>query len=280
MPPGRVVDDHGQVPVALAVGDLVDSDPLQARQQVVRVAAVGDHPGDDVGDGAPRDPQHDRHHAQRGVRGQPRAGVLEQVGALRAGPRPRHVRHHHPVLGAAPPAARRPAGTPSSCRHPGCATVVHRRRRRSPGTAVRQREQRPHRGRLGPHPQHQHLARNRLLALQPGLDLDVDALEDHVLVTETVREYPGHAQRRTPLFVLNLRAVQNVRGTRRCAQIPRSATHYNVTRARPDRESKTRTVPLSSPTTNIEPSFVTATARVAIDAPGTCPKAACPETES
>jgi len=37
-----------------------------------------------------------------------------------------------------------------------------------------------------------------------SLDPDVDALENHVLVTETVREYPGHAQRRTPLFVLNI----------------------------------------------------------------------------
>ena len=37
-----------------------------------------------------------------------------------------------------------------------------------------------------------------------------------VLVTQTGREYPGHAQRRSSFFVLNLESVQNVSRTRRC----------------------------------------------------------------
>jgi len=121
--------------VPLALGDLVDPDPGQPIEQVVGVAAIGHHPGHDRRHGAPADPQQHREHAQCGVRGQPRAGVLERPSVFGARPRPRHVRDHHPVLGAFHPMSRglqvclrRPRPTP---------------RRHTPGHRVPQREQRP-----------------------------------------------------------------------------------------------------------------------------------------
>ena len=99
--PARPVINHdSQIAMSLAIGNLVDADPGQPRQQVVGVAAVGDHPGHDRRHGAPGDAQKHREHAQRRVRGQPRAGVLEQPGVAGARPRPWHVRHHHPMLRA------------------------------------------------------------------------------------------------------------------------------------------------------------------------------------
>jgi hypothetical protein len=52
-----VVDDHGQVSLALLVADLVDPDATQPLQQVELGGLVGRDPGTDPSDGAPRHPQ-------------------------------------------------------------------------------------------------------------------------------------------------------------------------------------------------------------------------------
>ena len=154
-----------------------------------------------------------------------RAGVLERPGVFGARPRPRHMRDHHPIFWAFHPRHRglqirlcgpHIQGPPPPDPVPVPAPrVIPRTPLPTPRTTARLR-------RLGPHRQHQHLGGLRLL-LPRGLGLDRHVLDHHVLVTQTGREYPGHAQRRSSFFVLNPESVQNVSRTRRCAQIPRSA---------------------------------------------------------
>jgi hypothetical protein len=55
-PAAVVVDDDGQVLVVALVGDLVDPDPPQTREQIEPAGGVGPDPGDDRPDGAPGDP--------------------------------------------------------------------------------------------------------------------------------------------------------------------------------------------------------------------------------
>ena len=165
-PAGRVVNHARQVAVPLAVGDFVDADPRQSREQVVGVAAIGDHPGHDRRHGAPGDPQQHREHAQCGVRGQPRAGVLERPGVFGARPRPRHMRDHHAIFWAfharhrglqirlcGPHIQGPPPPDPVPVPAP---RVIPRTPLPTPRTTARLR-------RLGPHRQHQHLGGLRLL---------------------------------------------------------------------------------------------------------------------
>jgi len=46
-PAGVMVDEAGQVPLTLAVGDLIDPDPPQPAQQVPFPGLLSHHPGDD-----------------------------------------------------------------------------------------------------------------------------------------------------------------------------------------------------------------------------------------
>lgn len=102
--PARVViDDHGQVVVALQMRDLVDADPGQAFQRVDAGAALGHHPGDDPPDRHPGDAQQLTDRRLRRLRRQPRRLVLEVAGEPRPVPRPRHRSHRHAMLRAVHP---------------------------------------------------------------------------------------------------------------------------------------------------------------------------------
>jgi hypothetical protein len=63
--PGVVVDDHGQIALALAVGDLVDPDPPQAGEQVGLASGLLRHPLADPPDAALADPHQLRDGAAR-----------------------------------------------------------------------------------------------------------------------------------------------------------------------------------------------------------------------
>jgi hypothetical protein len=98
-----VVDDHGQIPLALLVADLVDPDATQPLQQVDLGGLFGRDPGADPPDGPPCHPEQLRHGDPRSVGGQPRGGVLERAGEPGAVPGPGHRCGDHPVLAAAHP---------------------------------------------------------------------------------------------------------------------------------------------------------------------------------
>jgi len=102
-PAAVVVDDHGQIPLALLVGDLVDPDAAQPLQQVDHRGLLGRDSGADPPDGAPRHPEQLRNGDTRGVGRQPRGGVLERAGEPGAVPGPGNRRGDHPVLPTAHP---------------------------------------------------------------------------------------------------------------------------------------------------------------------------------
>ena len=102
-PASVVVDHHGEVAVALLVGDLVDPDPGQPLQPVAGLLGIGDHAGNDPPHRRPRHPQQLVHRLLGGVDRQPRRGVVERAGMAGAMARPGHAGHHHSVLGAADP---------------------------------------------------------------------------------------------------------------------------------------------------------------------------------
>jgi hypothetical protein len=95
-PAGVVVDHHGQVAMALAVGDLVDADaPQPSRRSMSWPASsatrVTIRPAVRQATPAARRPPPGRWH------GQPRRGVLKRPGEPRSMPRPRHRGDHHPM---------------------------------------------------------------------------------------------------------------------------------------------------------------------------------------
>jgi hypothetical protein len=98
-----VVHDHHQVPMPALERDLINPDPAQAVERVVRRAGVGEHPGDDPADRSPGDAQQLADRGLRRVRDQPRGGVLERGGVPRSMPGPRHLDHRWPVLRAGHP---------------------------------------------------------------------------------------------------------------------------------------------------------------------------------
>ena len=136
-PAGVVVHDHGQVPLALAIGHFVDRDAGQPVEKVDLAGGPGDDPGHDPVHGAKRDP-HERRDCRRGhVRGHPRDTVLERGGEPGTRMRPaRPWRRPHRVQGRSPGTSSRP-GRPRSRPGPGRATGAARRLGRSPGSARR-----------------------------------------------------------------------------------------------------------------------------------------------
>jgi hypothetical protein len=100
-PPGVVVDDHGQVAVALAVGDLVDPDPPQAGEQVEVTPRLYGHPLADPADAAPADPHQLRDGAARRVHRQPGDLLLEGSREARVVPGPGDGADDHAMLRAA-----------------------------------------------------------------------------------------------------------------------------------------------------------------------------------
>jgi hypothetical protein len=98
-----VVDDHGQVAMALAVGDLVDPDLPQAGEQVHLAARLLCHPLADAAHAAPADPHQLGDGAARGVHRQPGDLLLEGAGEARVVSGPGDGADDHAVLGAAHP---------------------------------------------------------------------------------------------------------------------------------------------------------------------------------
>ena len=86
---GVVVDHDGEVLVVALVGDLIDSDPPQAGEQIQVAGGVGPYARDDRADGAPGDPHQLRDRGLRALRGQPGDLLVEQLGVpgAVAGPR-------------------------------------------------------------------------------------------------------------------------------------------------------------------------------------------------
>src|SRR5680860_87272 len=64
---------------------------------------VGDHPGHDRPDRAPRDPQEVTDRGLAAVRNQPSGGLIKGVGVAGVVARPRHLRGDDPMLSAAHP---------------------------------------------------------------------------------------------------------------------------------------------------------------------------------
>jgi hypothetical protein len=100
-----VADDAEQVAVPLAVRDLVDPDPAQARQTVAGAALVlVDDPFQHPSDGRPVDSHQPRHDRLRRIAHEPDAAVLEGAREATARPRERQLLGHHPAARAVEPA--------------------------------------------------------------------------------------------------------------------------------------------------------------------------------
>ncbi|MER3485587.1 MAG: hypothetical protein C4345_06085 [Chloroflexota bacterium] len=98
-----MVDDHGQVALALAVADLVDADPAQMVERIETSALLGGDPGQDPADRQPGDPHQLRDRPLRALAGKPGDLVLEAAREARVVARPRHRRDHHTMPLAAHP---------------------------------------------------------------------------------------------------------------------------------------------------------------------------------
>jgi hypothetical protein len=102
-PAAVVIDDHGQVALALAMRYLVDADPAQPVEQIGVLAGLGGAALADTADRAPRDAHQLRDRGLRGVDRQPHRLILKRLREPRAMPRPRHRAHHHAVATARDP---------------------------------------------------------------------------------------------------------------------------------------------------------------------------------
>lgn len=155
-PAGVVVDDDGDVALALAVRQLVDPDAPQPVEHVPAVSVLGHDPLHDGGHRPLADPKQLRHHRRRRMRRQPAGLVLERPGETGFGSRPWHRRDDHTVDRAThptgisfeerpdrpqvqrppstppPPAVMAPASTPAAraatCPRPRRAYLYHQHR--------------------------------------------------------------------------------------------------------------------------------------------------------
>jgi hypothetical protein len=98
-----VIDDDGQVALALAMRYLVDPDPSQAVQQIAFLLGLGGDTLDDGADGPPRDTHQLGDRGLARVDRQPRHLVLEIAREARVVTRPRDRADHHPVTVTAHP---------------------------------------------------------------------------------------------------------------------------------------------------------------------------------
>jgi hypothetical protein len=96
-PAAVVIDDDGQVALALAVRDLIDPDPLQTGQQVDVALGFGGDALADAADGAPRHAHQLSDRRLGGVDGQPRSLVFERRGEPGVMTRPRDRTDHDTV---------------------------------------------------------------------------------------------------------------------------------------------------------------------------------------
>ena len=99
-----VVGDHGQVAVALAVGDLVHADPVEVPEPA-SVDVLGDHSHHDAGHGLPARAQQLGDGGLVGALGEPRHDVFEVAGDPRPRASPRHRLSADPTAAPAVQAA-------------------------------------------------------------------------------------------------------------------------------------------------------------------------------
>src|SRR5665811_2594530 len=185
-PTGVVVDHAGEVSVSFPVGDFVDPDAGEAVELIGFTGEVLHDPGDDRRDGPPGQPQEHRHRRQCHVLGQPRAGVLQQVGAFRAGPGPRHVRHQHTVVRALHPRRR---GLQERAR----GTGVHRPPPPGPDAGVIPRARPSALRAPAPGPGVRAYRHDQDLAVAVRVRLHRHVADDHALDAHQLPEYPGLA---------------------------------------------------------------------------------------
>lgn len=96
-----MVDDHGQVALAFAVGDLIDPDPLQIGEQVDLALRLGADPLADPPDRSPGEPQQLGDRGVRAVDRKPGDLVLELAGEAGAVAGPGDGADGDPVAAAA-----------------------------------------------------------------------------------------------------------------------------------------------------------------------------------
>ncbi len=94
-PAREMVDHHGQVPVTLAVANLVHSNDLQSVQPLPLVPLLLYHPTDDPPNRAPRDAEILGHRAQVAPLSQPGDFLLEGNREAAAVLGPGHLLFHH-----------------------------------------------------------------------------------------------------------------------------------------------------------------------------------------
>ena len=100
---GRVVHNGGEVPLAAAVADLVNTD-LNEMLETVLIEAVGNDAGDDLTDHPPADPEQPGDRCLGHLLRQPRHQVLEVASVPSAGTGPRDRFGTHPAVRAPHPA--------------------------------------------------------------------------------------------------------------------------------------------------------------------------------
>ena len=98
-----MIADDGQVPVRVAVADLIDPDPVEGLQPA-GVEQLGHPAVDDRGDGFPGAAHQGGHRGAVGALGQPQHHVLEVTGMPGAGACPGQFLGAYPAVGAVQPA--------------------------------------------------------------------------------------------------------------------------------------------------------------------------------
>jgi hypothetical protein len=98
-----MVDHDGQVPLTLAVADLVDPDPPEFIEQIDLAHGLGGDPCDDRADRSPRDTHQLSDRGLRRIHGQPADLILKRACEPRVMPGPRHRADHDTMAAARHP---------------------------------------------------------------------------------------------------------------------------------------------------------------------------------
>src|SRR5664280_869141 len=222
---GVMVDHTREESVSLPVGNFVDPDAGKPIELFGFPGEVLHDPGDDRRDGPPGQSQEHRHRRQCHVLRQPRAGVLQQVRAFRAGPGPRHVRHQHTVLRAAHPRRR-------GLQEGACRAGVHRPPPPRPDTGVVPRTRPSALRAPARRPGVRAYRYDQDLAVTVRVRLHRHVADDHALDAHQLPEYPGLAHAVSPPSFRSLSKTKTTAEHGMSHQTRWSGTHYNVTRAR------------------------------------------------
>ncbi len=212
-----MVDDHGQVRVALPVAGLVHADRVQSveRRGHRRLDAFRDP----MGDGAGGPPRHMKGTADRPLvrdRHQPRALRLEILGEPAARFRPRHPGDHDAALRAVHARHGGDQFDPSSSRNPGHTSSARRRPGHTRGASFRS-------GSIGACPRTwAHMDLEDGSGAQWRVD-DARVLDHRVFDVEKPVEYPVHQALCGCLFIL----VENILPGKRSSLTPSTTQRRN-----------------------------------------------------